>query len=133
MATYVRTPFHLVNPVDPQKTPTAIELLCVVWVRDALHKFQESNGVSYYDTLVDIQGSEETEKEILAMAIHLEEVHDQLQEEYNDEFNDHMMDIWGCYDHDWIPEMARMLYKSSKAGIIDFCIDKVEAKLAATV
>lgn len=102
---------------------------CSLMVLEALQEHVCSDRISWHDQLIEKHGTSETREEILAMAVAIEEAHGLLQTHFDGEFNDLMMDIWGCYDFDFVPAMVAVIMNDGNECLLMHCIEKGEAFL----
>tara|TARA_Y100001972_G_scaffold122251_1_gene167518 strand:+ start:10579 stop:11025 length:447 start_codon:yes stop_codon:yes gene_type:complete len=124
-------PFHRRNP-SLTETPTADEMRCALMVLDALNDIEIDDGTSLFALLRSGQGTCEAREEVFAMGIYIERLYTALARVYGDNVSEIMLDIWGCYDLEWVPEMAVMLIEEPCGDLFKYCASKIDALLEKT-
>lgn len=125
--------FLFSKPMRVEEGATIIRnhALSAIAVMEAVINHSDSSGVSWHDRLVAKQGSMETREEILTMAVYIENVYSQLQAHFDGEFGDLMMDVWGCYDFDFIPAMLAVMIEQNNNDLLAHCIRAVDEYLGS--
>lgn len=108
---------------------TGDEIRCALILMDTLKDIETDDGTSLFRLLCSLNGTCEAREEVFAMGIYIERLYKKLASVYGDNVTEIMLDIWGCYDLEWVPEMAVVLIEDPRVDLFMHCASKIDAYL----